>query len=52
MKNQPVERWRRLCEEASTEHNPERLRQLVAEIDILLLEKLEQAGNSTSKFSL
>ena len=51
MENQPVERWKRLCEEASTEQNPERLRQLVAEIDILIQEKLANDRNSTSKSS-
>jgi hypothetical protein len=51
MENQPLERWKRLCEEASTEQNPERLRQLVAEIDILIQEKLANDRNSTSKSS-
>jgi len=51
MENQPVERWKRLCEEASTEHDPERLRQLVAEIDSLLQQKLAQDRNSTSESS-
>jgi hypothetical protein len=33
------ERWRELCEQASTEQDPEKLHQLVVEINRLLEEK-------------
>jgi len=46
MREQPVERWKQLCEEASKEHNSERLRELVAEIDALLRQTLERNRNA------
>jgi hypothetical protein len=42
-KNQ--ERWRKLCEQASTEQDPEKLAGLVAEIVRLLDERLPENDN-------
>ena len=39
MQGQQKERWRELCELAAQEQNPERLMELVAEINRLLEEK-------------
>ncbi len=39
MQGQQKERWKELCELAAQEQNPERLMQLVAEINRLLEEK-------------
>lgn len=41
MKGETAERWRRLCEEAAVEQDPERLLMLTQEINVLL-EKKEQ----------
>jgi hypothetical protein len=43
------ERWRELCEQASTEQDPDKLRELVREINRLLEEKEARLkGHSTS----
>lgn len=42
MQGQTKELWVSLCEQAATEQNPERLIQLIAEIDRLLREKEER----------
>jgi hypothetical protein len=39
MENEKRERWKQLCELASTEQNPKKLLELVAEINRLLEEK-------------
>ncbi len=39
MKGEVKERWMRLCEQAALEQNPEKLMQLVVEINRLLEEK-------------
>ena len=50
MQYKTQERWRNLCQQASTEQDPERLSLLVAEILRLLDEKLNTTdASSTSK---
>ena len=39
MKGEVRERWMRLCEQAVTEEDPERLMELVSEINCILEEK-------------
>jgi hypothetical protein len=39
MQNQSTERWRKLCEQASTEVDPQKLAKLIKEIARLLEEK-------------
>ena len=36
---QDTERWKQLCEQAATEQDPQKLRELIDEIDRLLAEK-------------
>lgn len=47
MKDNP--RWKELCEQASVEQDPEKLMELVKEIDRLLGEKHERLVNSPAK---
>ena len=50
MQYKTQEGWRKLCQQASIEQDPERLSQLVAEIVRLLDEKLHAPGDlDTSK---
>jgi hypothetical protein len=39
MREPPTEQWKQLCEQASTEQNPEKLLELVREINALLEHK-------------
>jgi mevalonate kinase len=39
MQGQNLENWQKLCEEAATEQDPERLLQLIHQIDRMLTEK-------------
>jgi hypothetical protein len=43
---QNVERWRELCKQAEIEHDPQRLIDLVAEINQLLEEKEKRLAQS------
>jgi hypothetical protein len=50
MQGETRERWQRLCEEAATEQDPERLMALIQEINRLLEAKEQRiAGEPTSK---
>ena len=49
MKDHLVERSKQLCEEAATEYNPEKLRELVAKINMLLEQKLTRDKNSDAE---
>ena len=40
------ERWKQLCQQASTEQDPEKLRALIKEINDLLNEKYNHVNNS------
>jgi hypothetical protein len=42
MQGEEKERWLELCEQASTEQDPNKLSELVKEIDILLQEKQDR----------
>ncbi len=42
MKGETGERWRSLCEQAANEQDPQRLLELIQEIDRLLAEKEER----------
>jgi hypothetical protein len=42
MKGETGERWRKLCEQAATEQDPQKLMELIHEIDRLLAEKEER----------
>ncbi len=46
MQGRQIERWKQLCEEAATEQDPEKLRELAAEINNLLKQKLTRVKNS------
>ncbi len=45
MKGPKKERWMELCEQAAKEQDPEKLSQLVAEIDRMLQEKQDRLNN-------
>lgn len=42
MQGEKGDRWRKLCEQAAIEQDPQKLMQLVAEINRLLLDKEER----------
>jgi hypothetical protein len=42
MQGANAERWRKLCEQAAVEQDPEKLMELVNEINVLLSEKEER----------
>jgi hypothetical protein len=44
MQDSPVERWKTLCQEAATEQDPQKLLDLIMEINRLLEEKLSRAS--------
>jgi len=45
MQGETKERWMRLAEQATTEQDPEKLLQLIKEIDALLAEKQARLNN-------
>jgi hypothetical protein len=45
MQGQTKERWMQLAEQATTEQDPEKLLQLIEEINALLAEKQERLNN-------
>ena len=46
------ERWKELCEQASVEQDPERLMELVSEINRLLDEKYERVKSTEKDLDL
>lgn len=48
MQGQQKERWKELCELAAQEQNPERLMELVAEINRLLEQKEQRLGTQAT----
>lgn len=51
MQDENLEQWQKLCAEAATEQDPQRLMKLIAEIDRMLKEKEQRlkAQRQTSK---
>jgi len=47
MLGENVERWKLLCQKASTEQDPEKLLKLIAEINDLLDEKYNRVKNNS-----
>ena len=46
MQGETKERWEQLCEQAAKEQDPQRLRELIKEIDRLLTEKANRLENT------
>ena len=49
MQGQTKERWQALCEQAATEQNPERLMELIEEINRLLAAKEERLNRQRAE---